>query len=146
MTTSTTNGALAAAAAEAGPPATGASGQPGPRMPKRTLWVDLPATTPEGEVAYPGFRVRVWVNFPARIADQIKDGTEDDRRAALRQIVLEHNGWCDDEGTPFAPADDPAFYNALPQELASLIVVTVIEAMSRFPNSLLATRRSSAGT
>ena len=121
-------------------------GQPGPRMPRRTLWVDLPEKAPDGSDAYPGFKVRVWVNFPARFAEQLKVGTAEEKAAVLRRIVLEHNGWCDDEGTPFAPADDPAFYEQIPTELAVLIVVAIQEAMVRFPNSLLPTRPASAGT
>jgi hypothetical protein len=118
----------------------------GPRMPKRTLWVDLPETTPDGDVAYPGFKVRVWVNFPARFAEQLKTGTEEEKAGVLRRIIVEHNGWCDDEGHPFPAADDPAFYQELPQELASLILYSIVEAMNRFPNSLLRMRAPSGAT
>lgn len=119
---------------------------PGPRMPRRTLWLNLPETAPDGSEAYPGFKVRVWVNFPARLAEDLKTGTEDEKAAVLRRIVLEHNGWCDDEGNPFPPAGDPEFYRAIPTELAVLVVVAIQEGMSSFPNSLLATRRLSGAT
>lgn len=128
------------------PPGTPAPAAVGPRLPKRTLWVDLPERTPDGDVAYPGFKVRVWVNFPARLAEQLKTGTEEEKADVLRRIIVEHNGWCDDEGSPFPAADDPAFYQQIPTELAVLIVVSIQEAMVRFPNSLLPTRAPSGAT
>ena len=124
----------------------GAPAAAGPRMPRRTLWVDLPERTPEGEEAYPGFKVRVWVNFPSRFAEQLKTGNEEEKSEVLRKIVVEHNGWCDEEGTPFPAATDPEFYRQIPTELAVLIVVAIQEAMVRFPNSLLPTRPLSGAT
>jgi hypothetical protein len=129
----------------AGAPVPSAPPPTGPRMPKRTLWVALPERTPGGEVAYPGFKVRVWVNFPARFAEQLKSGTEEEKSETLRRIVVAHNGWLDDEGEPFPPADSPDFYKQLPQELATLILYSIMEAMQSFPNSLLRTRQASTG-
>jgi hypothetical protein len=116
-------------------------------MPKRTLWVDLPEKAPDGSDAYPGFKLRVWVNFPSRLAEDLKAGsTPEATAAALRRIVLEHNGWCDDEGNPFPPADAPDFYESLPQELGLLIALAINEAMARFPNSLVPRRPISGAT
>jgi hypothetical protein len=90
----------------------------GPRIPRREAWMDLPEE-------YAGFRFRGWSNFPSRLGSEIRSGDQERIRAALLQIVLEHNGWCDSDGTPLPPAHDPAFWDAVPDELA-IAVITLL--------------------
>ena len=131
----------------------------GPRIPRRELWLDVPE--------YPGFRVRMWANYPQRLARDLQSKDAALIGAALSQIVIEHNGWCDEEGNPYPPAserrvaiesvaeDGPdgesitrtvnrveyPFFDAIPTELAVVLVVLVNEAAATLPNSLLRTRR-----
>jgi len=107
----------------------GADGRP--RAPKREVEVAIPG--------YPGFLCWVWSNFPQRLRDELTSGDGDRIRAALCRLVVEHNGWCDADGEPYPPASDPAFWNAIPTELGSLLSRAIREAPDAFPNSLNAT-------
>jgi hypothetical protein len=111
------------------------TGRPvGPRMIRREVWVDLPGD-------YTGFRARMWSNFPQRLYAEIASESQARIDAALHEIVLEHNGWCDQDGAPFPPADDPGFWDAVPTELALVVMVTIREASAQLPNSLLRAKR-----
>ena len=46
--------------------------------------------------------------------------------AALGCLVVEHNNWCDADGDPYPPADDPAFWDAIPTELGLLLARLVL--------------------
>ena len=131
----------------------------GPRIPRRELWLDVPE--------YPGFRAKMWANHPQRLARDLQSKDVERIASALSAIVLEHNGWCDEEGDPYPPAgelreiaesvteDGPdgapitrtvnrieyPFYEAIPTELAVLLIVLINEAATTLPNSLLRTRR-----
>lgn len=115
----------------------GAQAPQGPRIPRREVWMDLPSE-------YSGFKVKIWSNYPQRIYDQIFDQDLDEagRVQALRKIVLEHNGWCDEEGNPLPAAQDDGFWEALPAELVGVVIMTIQEAASILPNSLSGRRRS----
>lgn len=131
----------------------------GPRLPRREVWVDLPEE-------YPGFRFKLWVNAPQRVwntiasagkeqAPLLDDATPEQiaaykaaadavttaTTAALQKIVLEHNGWLDDEGQPFPPAADAGFWEAIPTELGGLVMASAQRAMGNLPNSLAPKRR-----
>lgn len=125
----------------------------GPRLPRREVWVDLPEE-------YPGFKFKMWVNAPQRVWNTIASAAKvsplvDDATpeqivahaaaaaattaavtAALQKIVLEHNGWLDDEGQPFPPASDAAFWEAIPTELGGVVMASAQLAMGDLPNSL----------
>lgn len=103
----------------------------GPRIPRREKWIDLPDE-------YAGFRARVWLNFPQRLKAEFQSGEQERQAAALSKIVLEHNGWCDEEGVPFPPAADPAFWDAVPDELAACVLILLDQEMAKLPNSLRA--------
>lgn len=109
------------------PPTTGV--QLGPRMPRREQWVELPAE-------YPEHKVKLWLNYPQRLREALDSEDEATVRDALRQIVLEHNGWLDFEGTPYPPASDPGFWDALSQELAGVILVMALMEPRRLPKDL----------
>lgn len=106
----------------------------GPRIPKRIDWVDLPQE-------YAGFRARIWINYPQRLVGEITSGDTSRMTAALAQIVLEHNGWLDDEGQPFPPPTTQAFWEAIPTELAAVLMALINAEASRLPNSLTARPR-----
>jgi hypothetical protein len=108
----------------------------GPRIPRRLVWVDVPE--------YDGFRAKVWCNYPKRLALELASEDQERIYAALGQLVLEHNGWLDDQGEPFPPADTRAFWDAVPNELALMLMrVATVDAASLLPNSFSArpTRR-----
>ncbi len=114
----------------------------GPRVHRREVWADLPAEAAE---SYPDFRVKLWANFRRSLLDEITSGDNDRVSVALRRIVLEHNGWCDEDGESYPPASDAAFWDAIPTELASLIVIVIQREATRLPNSLLRMSISSNG-
>ena len=89
----------------------------GPRLVRKEAWVDLP------QAEYPGFRAKLWINYPQRFAQEISSGDQERGRAALRRIVLEHNGWCNEEGAPYPAASDPGFWAEIPDELAGVLIV-----------------------
>lgn len=89
-------------------------------MQRKERWLPLHPTE------YPGWEIKVWLNYPRRLRDAaFYSGTDpqqkEERLAALRRIVLAHNGWADDEGVPFPPADTEAFWEDIPDEVGSAI-------------------------
>lgn len=119
----------------------------GPQIKRRETWVELPEE-------YEGFRFKMWVNAPARVWNELNPPANDDSdedgaareataQAALRQIVLEHNGWRDFDGQPFPPADDAAFWEAIPTELAACVLMAARVEMGKLPNSMAPQRRRS---
>jgi hypothetical protein len=60
---------------------------------------------------------------------------------ALKQIVLEHNGWCDEDGNPLPDANTDAFWNDIPTELGGVIIIAAQLEMGKLPNSLKPTKR-----
>ena len=121
---------------------TAAATASGPRVHRREVWADLPVEAAE---SYPDFRVKLWANFRRSLLDEITSGDNDRVSIALRRIVLEHNGWCDEDGQPYPSASDAAFWDAIPTELATLIVIVIQREATRLPNSLLRTSISSNG-
>lgn len=103
------------------------------KMPKRTTTVAIPE--------YPGFEVQLWVNFPQRLAADMQAGDTARAVEALGQIVVAHNGWCDENGEPLPQPADPAFWDRISNELALVIVSLVSAEAERLPKSL-ATRRT----
>lgn len=108
----------------------------GPRIKRRETWVELPAE-------YEGFKFRVWLNAPARIWNDLGGSNEKLALAAAQQLVLEHNGWLDFDGKPYPPATEPAFWEAIPTELAACILAASQAEMQKLPNSIAPQRRRS---
>lgn len=136
------------------PPANGYEPPPpprlmGPRIPRQALeeWLDLPEP-------YQGFRIRAWLGYQQRLFTSIPAVTAEDAdeqraqletakaqlRAALKQILLEHNGWQDDEGELPQPHDD-AFYERCPANLFNTTLALVRQAAETPPNLPPRTRR-----
>ena len=106
----------------------------GPRIPRREVWIDFP---PE----YPGFRVKVWLNFPARMLDDLRSGDVDRMRKTLFKVVLEHNGWVDEDGEPYPPPTDEDFWTTIPTEVGVTIIALINIEVTKLPNSLAAANR-----
>ena len=107
----------------------------GPRLPRRESgWVTLPD-------AYAGFQFRFWLNAPQRLWNDVESGDDKPAKAALSQIMLEHNGWADTDGTPFPPASDPAFWDLIPTELAAVTLAVSYEEMTALAKSLAPKKR-----
>src|SRR4051812_38037116 len=87
----------------------------GPRMPgRREVYINLIGD-------YSAFRLKVWSNYPHRLAIDVNSQDEERMAGALAQIVLEHNDWADEFGDPLpqlrpapmgAEEDDPEFADA----------------------------------
>ena len=94
---------------------------------------------------YEGFRFRVWLNAPTRIWNQLtgEASGEAEMHEALRQLVLEHNGWLDFEGNPYPPAGEAKFWEEIPTELAACILSAAQVEMQKLPNSIAPQRRRS---
>ncbi len=102
----------------------------GPRVPRRESgWVPLPD-------AYAGFEFRFWINAPQRLWNDVSSGDDALGKAALAQLVLEHNGWVDEAGVPFPPPADPNFWELIPTELLAVLLVVSQAEMMKLPKSL----------
>lgn len=147
------NGAAAVSVAPSPPPAPA-----GLRIGRRLEWFPRPGDHDDASdkfrEAYPGFQFKLWVNYPQRLALELNPGGEDkdenERRArtALKQIVLEHNSWIiEDEHTgadvllPSPTTDE--FWERIPTEMATAIVLFVIQVPGKLPFSMIDQRRSS---
>lgn len=99
-----------------------------PRVERRIKWVDVPTSN------YRGFKIRIWTNFPQRLLDQATGTTDEEEAAAMMsRIVLEHNGWRDEDDNVFPPTNDPAFWSDIPFELRNAITAIVIREASELP-------------
>ncbi len=106
----------------------------GPVIPRREAWLDVPE--------YPGFRVKLWLNYPRRLREDINSRDEARISAAARQIVLEHNGWVDFDGLPYPPANTEEFWAEIPTELATVLMYLALEEVGAIlPKSLAQSRR-----
>jgi len=104
---------------------------------RRVRWLSL-----NDDETYPGFEIKVWLN-PSHAQRRLMDVAEGDRVTAfIKLIVLEHNGWADEDGEAFPPASEPAFWDAIPTELGIRIVGAINEALTQLPNSISAAKRS----
>src|SRR4051812_40815396 len=80
----------------------------GPRERQRVEWLDLPADS-----EYAEFKVKAWTNYPQRLMTELGSNEPERVRPALQKIVLEHNGWIDQEGEPYPLASSPDFWEAI---------------------------------
>lgn len=118
--------------------------------PRIERWLDVPD--------YPGYRVKLWINYPRhlRSAFQLPEGLEDlegdaleavvsERKALVEQamaaIVLDHNGWPDQDGNVLPHPTDPTLWELIDQHLMNVVLALAFQAPSQLPNSLLPTRR-----
>lgn len=106
------------------------------KMAKRTAWVDLPGRDEDGQEAYPGFKVKIWVNYPSGLIQEVRSGDSERAKTALKKIVLEHNGWGDIEGNEFPEAQTDEFWEAIPNELAAAVITLVQMEATKLPNYL----------
>ena len=95
------------------------------RAPRIERWVPVPE--------YGDYQMRVWINVSKRAADDITSGDQERALPALRQIVLEHNGWADVDGEPYPAADDPSFWDKLPVHLVAAIARGIQEGATASP-------------
>jgi hypothetical protein len=115
--------------------------------PRIERWLDVPD--------YPGYRVKLWINYPRHLRAALTpedleqaeglEGEELDAYAAelkaklegiLAAIVLEHNGWPDEEGNVLPQPSTPGFWDQVPdQHLANIVMTLAREAPAQLPNS-----------
>jgi hypothetical protein len=57
--------------------------------------------------------------------DDIRSGDPELQLPALRKIVLEHNGWIDEDGQPLPIADSDEFWERIPDVLLSVLIAIV---------------------
>jgi hypothetical protein len=120
--------------------------------PRIERWLDVPD--------HPGYRVKLWINYPRILRDAFKPidpdelegmdeetleqfGTEKKNQVmdALAAIVLEHNGWPDEDGNVLPQPTDPTIWDRADQHLANVVIVLARQAPSQLPNSLSPTKR-----
>lgn len=106
----------------------------GPRMPRRTAWVELP-----DEYGAAGMEMRVWTNYPHGIANALRGlkGT-DAFKEALAAVVLEHNGWRDADGNPLPDARSEDFWwsDGVSDELVGVVLAILGDVPQRYPKGL----------
>lgn len=108
----------------------------GPRVPRRERWVDMPE-----EYGDAGFKVKMWVNYPNWLGAEIASDDQDKAKEALSKIVVQHNGWLDEDGVAYPSSSDPDFWDKIPNELAMSIIALIGQEIGKLPNSLIASRR-----
>lgn len=99
-----------------------------PRAPRIVRWCDVPE--------YDGFQYRAYLNFPQRLMLDLQSGEESRIRTALQSIIIDHNGWCDADGSPYPEAADASFWDAIPTHLAIRIVRGINEEIRSAPLAL----------
>lgn len=131
--------------------------RPGPRMPGRSD-VTISMAGAYGEAR---MRMKIWKNYPHKLATMIASNDEDQTVAALCQIILWHNDWCDEDGEPLPQLRPPrlgskegdddfedakaafyAFWDRIPQELAFAISTAIGAEVSKLGVSVRERRRS----
>lgn len=88
------------------------------RLPRRVVTVALPEP-------YHEFSITAWVNFPRSVALDLKSRDEARTGAALRQIILGHD-LVDEEGADYPTADEPAFWEAISDDLGAAILIAAL--------------------
>lgn len=117
-----------------------------PRVQRREKWLELPGD-------YAGFQFKVWVNAPTKLwmalgrnaagnrEEDEQKASETEAQEAIKQIVLEHNGWLDFDGNPYPPASKTAFWEEIPTELAACMIAATQAEQAKLPNSIAPRRR-----
>lgn len=103
----------------------------GPRERPRIEWLDFPQ-----DCEYPDFKIRAWVNYPNRLDLDLSSNDPERMRPALARILVEHNGWIDQDDQPYPPAGTPEFWESLSNRLGFLVMAVVKTASTQLPNSL----------
>ncbi|HEV2124605.1 MAG TPA: hypothetical protein VGW38_17770, partial [Chloroflexota bacterium] len=86
------------------------------------------------------------LNVPQRVVGELGSGDTERSFAALKQVVVAHNGWADDEGTPYPAADTESFWESVMGNglagihLISCIVRGIRDAAANAGNSPRPTR------
>lgn len=98
----------------------------GPRIPKRTEWLDLPSPYKEA-----GMRAHIWTNYPNRYLRALQGAAgADGLEAALKACVIGHNGWCSEDGEPLPDAQADGFWwsDAVSTELVAVVRELLLDA------------------
>jgi hypothetical protein len=101
------------------------------RWGKRYAWLELPEP-------YEGFQMRIWVNYPNKLDQDIAAGG-DSRRNALKAIFVQHNNWPDieDETKLLEQPSEDAFWNKIPNELLGILIAGLNLEVSRIPKLMV---------
>jgi hypothetical protein len=138
MTAQTPPAEPAAAAVTSSPAITPATAVP--FFERRETWLDV--------ADYPGRQVRLWLNVPQSLVNDVSGDDRERRAAALRRMVLAHRvfmdgqdcgPWQDFDQQPLPPPSEPAFWDAIPLDVAVAILRLVSEAPLALPNFRLGT-------
>lgn len=110
----------------------------GPRLTRRERWVPIDdEDTAEEEKAYSGFKVKLWVNYPRHLIIELRESDDAEvQKKILTQMVVAHNGWVNIDGEEFPPANDPAFWEQIPDELAGALIALVNRESSKLAASV----------
>jgi hypothetical protein len=107
----------------------------GPRAPKRVEWIAL---SDEPDHPYAGHQIQARIRYPDTLNTEFSSGDFVKIRAALRKVVLAHNGWVDpDTDELMAPATDDDFWALLAQEEVLLCLRAIGAARRKVLSSLL---------
>lgn len=107
----------------------------GPRAPRRLQWIPLAA---DGD--YAGHQVYARIRYPDTLNVKFSSGDFEQIKSALREVVLEHNGWIDpDTEEPLPAASEDGFWASLAQEEVLLMLRAVGAARKKVLTGLLET-------
>lgn len=111
---------------------------PGPRIPRKQEWFTMPDEYGQTD---PPMRVKLWVTYPRRLIDDIRSGDPERQRPALRQIVLAHNDWVNEDGESLPPADTEEFWEQVPDIIAGALVAMITVEVGKVAASVMRRQR-----
>lgn len=108
-----------------------------PRAKRRESWVEIPEEFGEG------MHFRMWLSYPTGYRAELlgAETTEARKLQILHEVILEHNGWCDEQGQPYPPAESDAFWRVISEELGGVLIALLIDEPSNAPLALVARKR-----
>jgi hypothetical protein len=101
--------------------------EPVRRMPKRIVRLALPEPYDAS-----GFWVDGVANFSQRTRQKLLSGDPAQTVEAFTEMIVGHN-LVDEDGRAFPPAGDPSLFEALPTDLAVLVIREVLQSPGKFP-------------
>jgi hypothetical protein len=99
----------------------------GRRLPHRIVTLPLPEP-------YQEFSIEAWINFPQSLMQGMASGDEARIMDALTQIVVSHD-LVDFDGQPYPQASERAFWEAIPTDLAMVIMQAINDQVGKLPKA-----------
>ena len=97
------------------------------QLPKRIVHITLPEP-------YNDFSIDAWANFPQSLLREMGSGDEGRVMGAMTQIVTGHD-LVDFDGADYPPPSEAAFWEAIPTDLAVVIMQSIQAEVGKLPKA-----------